>query len=73
MRIAWKCFIACVLLFGWSLSSGLLSIKLDVANGPVRTVGHHIYAKSILKVDSVGHSLLKQDVTDMDITKYVTQ
>ena len=71
MRIAWKCFIACVLLFGWSLSSGLLSIKLDVANGPVRTVGHHIYAKSILKVDSVGHSLLKQDVTDMDVTKYV--
>ena len=70
-RIAWKCFTARVLLFGWAISTGLLSIKFDVANGPVRTVGHHIYAKLILKVDSVGHSLLKQYVADVDIPRYL--
>ena len=42
-------------LFGWCLATGLISVKIDVANGPATGRGHHLLCDVLRQIGSFGH------------------
>ena len=55
-----KLAILCLALLGWSFATGLLSVKVEVANGPERTASrsHRLFSDVFLNVRSFGHPFL---------------
>ena len=47
-----------LLTFGWCLASGTISVKIQVANGPVRPLNHDLVAKKMLMIKGFGISIL---------------
>ena len=40
-----------LLFLGWRIASGTISVKIQVANGPSRPVGHDLISDAMLKIE----------------------
>ena len=54
-----KFLAACSLLSGWCVATGLLSVKVQVENGPARLVGHQYVSNVLLTTTFFGRRVVK--------------
>ena len=63
-----KFFAACSLLSGWCLATGLISVKVQVENDPVRLVGHQFVSNVFFTTQFFGQRLVKVGMFSKQVT-----
>ena len=63
-----KFLAACSLLSGWCLATGLISVKVQVENGPARFVGHQFVSNVFFTTQFLGQRLVKVGMPSKQVT-----
>ena len=69
MRTEVKCSL--LVLLGWACAGGLLSCKIEAANGPARVSGARVEANTVLTAAAFGMPVFRKAIGDSDVSTFL--